>query len=293
MNPFPIAQCCAVWLLVASCGQVLLAQQPTASERLLAEKSIEPTADGLSAYLRDLHPSEERRRRVEALIAQLGADEFRQREQAMAQLEALPNPPVQQLHAMIEDDDPEIRWRAQKLLATVRGSADQTLLAVFSAINEREVDGLAADVLAALPDCTTGQLRYAAEKALIATAGEDDAPLLRDAVEHEHAPTRSAALRALELILGKDIGDVAARKLSDDDARVRLTAARALANLGDRQSLAALVKLLAADEIDVRVQASLTLRQLTVEDIQFAPYDTPERRGEGIFKWESWLSFTR
>ncbi len=50
------------------------------------------------------------------------------------------------------------------------------------------------------------------------------------------------------------------------------------------------MRLLSADDINVRVTAAITLRALTDKDFAFAAYDTPTKRDEAIAKWNAWLA---
>jgi tetratricopeptide (TPR) repeat protein len=57
---------------------------------------------------------------VEALVRGLGADRFQEREEASAALVRAGADAVDALHAAIESGDPEVRMRAEKVLATIR-----------------------------------------------------------------------------------------------------------------------------------------------------------------------------
>jgi outer membrane protein assembly factor BamB len=94
--------------------------------------------------------------------------------------------------------------------------------------------------------------------------------------------------------LGKALGREAADELQmlseDPDDKVKVAAARALADLGDRRSLAALVGLLSAEDVAVRVASALTLKAVTQQDFAYAAYDAADKREAAIDRWKSWLA---
>ena len=58
--------------------------------------------------------------RIEALVRDLGHEEPARRDRAMKELEAVGRPAAPALQKALESDDPEVQWRAEKLLRTIR-----------------------------------------------------------------------------------------------------------------------------------------------------------------------------
>ena len=233
---------------------------------ILAEQAIAPDLPAIVKYLGSLPPSDDNRRHIAQLVAQLGHDDFGRRELATRQLVALPVVPVELLRAAADnvDEPTELRLRARSVIAQrAAGNASSTVaVACFRTIARRKLTGATAPILDVVPLYGQEFVLAAARDALKTTSRTQDIPLLRRAVLAE-GPTdvRVAAAVALAAVAGDAArADLLALAADDWDARVRLTAARALADRGDRACLPPLVDLLWADEVRVRGGAIATLR---------------------------------
>ncbi|HUG91599.1 MAG TPA: HEAT repeat domain-containing protein [Planctomycetaceae bacterium] len=256
---------------------------------LLRERGVVPTAEGVIAYLRSLHPSETEYDEHLRLIEQLGNADFAEREAASKSLAALSAPPVAALTAAAASDDPEVRWRARKILALSDRSA--VLFAVLRAMELQAVEGAVPEILSAVPLCERPHLKAAARDALRAVARPADADVLRRALGDAHVEVRAAAALALGTVLGRAAAVELALLLDEPRQAepVRLAAARALADLGDRRALPVLIDLLSSEDLSIRLAAGLTLRGLTGEHFQFVAYDSPDVRAAAIEHWRVWL----
>jgi len=142
-------------------------------EKVLLEKQIEPDTNGLSKYLRQLHPGEAQRERAKRLIQQLGSrDSFSKRETATAQLLVLPVLPNEMLIAASKGSDPEIRWRAKQILKLGKPESERVLFAAFMTVQQKRIGGLTAELLRAIPLCDKSHLRYGARQATSNRLGE-------------------------------------------------------------------------------------------------------------------------
>ncbi len=272
------------------CGNAAAAEADSYYEKILAEKNIEATADGLNEYFHNLHPSDEQRERAARLIEQLGTtDSFAAREDAMAKLIVMPTLPTEALVKASEGKDPEVRWRAQHVLAVGKPESERVFYAALKTVTDKKLAGTTVELLRALPLCDKSHLKYAAGEALAAAARADDAPVLRRALNSRILDTRVAAIAALGAALRDKAADDLQPLLDDSDDRVKLAAARAVANYGGRDSLPALVKLLSSDDREVRVWSSVALRELSGKHFEFSAYDKPEKRAESIKKWQDWI----
>jgi hypothetical protein len=268
----------------------LAAQQLSPYAKTLADKGIEPEAEGISAYLVQLHPTPELRANSLALIKQLGDGSFAQREEAMQKLLILPVLDTEALAAATDDGDPEVRWRARKILQVGRPETERMLYAAFKTIEERKLHGTLEALIAAIPLCEKPTLRQQAQIALVAAARRDDAPLLTKALASENAHVRAGAAAALGEALGAEADATLLPLTTDEQPAVRLAVARAMANYGERRALDLLIDLLAADEVEVRTHASSALSSLTKKFHGYAAYDLPEKRKESIDRWRQWLA---
>ena len=196
-------------------------------ERVLREKRIEPTATGLLRYFRALHPDEAYRRRVAQLVEELGSTEsFAKREAAMAQLVVLTRPPREALSAAISGTDPEVRWRAKRILETAIPESERVLYAALRVAEEKNAEkkpltpaplpsgergwgegALAAELIRAVPLCDKPHLVYAVGETLQAVARPGDAQMLRGALESKNAEVRAAAVGALGKAIGRNAAD--------------------------------------------------------------------------------------
>lgn len=289
------ARCISTFaLLVFVAAAELYAAEPDATtpsvyEKTLREKGIEPTAEGLNAYFRELHPTAEQQQRIARLIEDLGAtDSFAAREGAMGKLLVLPSLPIEALTEAMESDDPEIRWRAKLVLDKGRPESRRVLFAAFKVIEQQKLSGTTAELLKAIPLCDEGLFR-SAQKSLESAAAETQAEPLRAALGHKNREVRIAAAAALGKALEESAAEDLLPLLEDVEDRVRMSATRALANVGDRRALASLLALLDSGDVSVRSQAASVLRFVTGEKIAFAAYDSEENRAKPLAQWREWV----
>ena len=173
-------------------------------ETILLEKNIQPTSSALSKYLRELHPDEGQLDSLKTLVEQLGDNEsFQAREAAMAKLLVMPTLPTEELLLAAQGDDPEIRWRARKVLNIGKPESAKVMYAAFRVIAAEKLSGLVSELLAAIPLCDKRHLLAAANDALVASARKEDTTILRAALSNQNAEVRAGAVQSLENVLGK------------------------------------------------------------------------------------------
>lgn len=265
---------------------------PSPYAATLRKHGIEPDAAGLGKYLRQLRPDEKQQRETQRLIQQLGSDQFGERESATKRLMDLPIPPTKALKIAANSDDPEVRFRAGKILAAVKPQQlkrSVLMHAIFKTIEREKVRGFTAELLRAMELCEQPHLRLAARAAVRATARPDDAALLRKATKDDNNEVVIAAIGGLGAALGKSARDDLRRLLEHKTEEFRLAAARALADQGDRTSLGPLVKLLSSTSLEVRVDAVKTLRLVSHTRHNYAAYEDAPARKEAIRRWAAWV----
>ncbi len=272
-------------------GTISAAETISPYEQILRNKNIEPTSKALGQYLQDLHPSDDQLNRAKKLIEQLGdAESFQARESAMAQLLIMPTLPTEALLAASEGEDPEIRWRAKRVLDIGKPESTKVLHAALKVIAAEKLPGLMKPLLAAVPLCDKRHLIQASLDAAEAAATKDDAAVLRGALKNENAQVRLTAATALAAALGEEASGDLNALLEDKDDTVKVAAARAIANFGDRKCLPVLVAMLQSDDLLVRVSAATALRQLSGKHFGFAAYDTADKRAKVVEKWKDWVA---
>lgn len=256
----------------------------------LKNSGIEPTYEGISQYLHDLHPDEETTRRVQRLIQTLGNDDFYQREAAMRELLRMPVRSPDLFKKAIEAGDAEIRWRARQVLKQGSNKTEELLHAAFQVIRDERMAGLLSPVLDALPYCSQDYIREEAVRTLKTIAQPEDAETLETALEHSEPEIRQVAIQTLEYLQGEGADEELLPFLKSENDAIKLTAARALCNHGNREPLPILVDLLASDDLQVRAGASDTLRLLTGEKFAFVAYDKASKRAAARNKWVNWVA---
>jgi len=257
--------------------------------RQLAAFGLEPTRESLGGFLRELHPSEQRKQQTDLLIEQLGHPEYQQREAAMTQLVRRPFGATTQLQAAQRSENAEVRWRAKRVLQSSERDSRALLNAVLTTITHNKLTGLGEPVLKAASFCDEAYLRNALHRALQATTTKDDAKWLREALSADKPAQRIAALIGLVHLLKESADDDAIELLDDCDDSVRVTAAELLAGHGRREALPVLVELLEARGLDDRITAFRTLRALTGESFGYLPYDSTDKRIDASRQWQKWL----
>ena len=264
-------------------------------EQTLRRSGIAADTYSLGEYLREvLSPLEEQRRRVAPLVKQLESDHFHQRETAMRKLLGMRVIPAAAIEAVAAVEAPDVAWRVKTIVARARRRNSNVLHAALETIDRRPIHGLLPEMMRMVPRCRElhsdrPYLLAVARRSLASTATSDDLPQLREAIGGGDADLRVASTTALGRLVSDQAPAELAALLDDKQDSVALAAARALANAGRRSSLAALVRLLNAPDVDVRVGASLVLRELTGQRFHFAAYDTPQRRAEAAGRWQQWL----
>ena len=281
-----LAICC----MLSAAPLALLAADVTLAVETLKQHGVEPTFESMEDYLISLHPNEDARVRMEALVSKLGADDFLVREDATKQLLRMPVVAHDLLEKAVQGDDLEIRWRASLILRSAESRAARVLHAVLQVIEEKEIKGLAEPVLEAIPICKEAYLLQAARRALQATCQGENAELLLRTLNDEAREKRIAAIEALPVVVGEKAATDVRPLIEDKDDYVTVAAAVVLANLGQRESLAVFARLLESNELAVRARSGQALRALTGQNFHFVAYDKPEQRMIPVKAWRDWLA---
>ncbi|MCH7724932.1 MAG: PQQ-binding-like beta-propeller repeat protein [Planctomycetes bacterium] len=259
-------------------------------EKILLERQIESTSDGIGRYLTSLHPTPDQKTRVARLIEQLGdADSFAQREEAMSKLLVMPVLPNEALITASNGRDPEVRWRARMILKIGKPESEKVLYATFKTVEEKKLAGVVPELLRVIPLCDKHHLVFAASQALQASARASDADVLRKATRSKNLEVKASATAALAKALGKEALDDLKLLVESSQEKVKLAAARGMASVGDRSSIEAMFELMNSTDVQLRVAASIALREFTGKFYGFAAYDTGEKRAAAIKKWKAWF----
>jgi hypothetical protein len=260
---------------------------------ILRQQGAEPDRESVSKVLRDLQSSDKQRECIAALIAQLGSDEYREREAATEELMRMPRPPLSELKEAAKSKDAELRQRAERILAGAEEPS--TSVVVFAAcrvIAQKKLTGLTQDLLAAAVEADSEPARAAVRLAMTATVGPDDVPDLAKALQAGHIETRIAALWGLTAVRGPDTIEAIEPLLADkkQPPALRLAAAEAMAFHQRPSAASVLVDLLDDDTARIRAKAALLLRAVSGKQLDFIPDSPADQRARQRAKWIEWLS---
>jgi hypothetical protein len=274
------------WLAV---GRVC-ADEPSPAAAELRAAGVEPTRQGLEAFLEPMLLTPQREARVRALLADLGSEDFQTRRKASAALADLPHLPRALLEGAPGQEDLEVARRVAELLeAPERDECERKVGLALRVIEEERVRGLAPLLLRLLPQWPE-HLRDAAARAVTAGAGRGDTEVLRAALDPARpGVVRAAAATALSAALGGDADADLEGLLADRDPAVSLAASVALLNRGSRKPLTALTRLLDADQAGTRLAAAIILTEATGQPIEFGAFDEPKQRAAAAAAWRDWV----
>lgn len=256
----------------------------------LKAAGIESSPTGIVNYLKQFEPSEQERKKIEALIRQLGDDDFNTREAASAAIRKLPMLPRMALSKAAQSDDAEVKWRAEELLKQGDEQEQILLLAAMKVIDRQKHKGLVPHIVAVFPAIPGSEGRTAARRAIAASATKEDAPRLRELLKHEDAVLRAAGVQALGAVLGKEASADLKLLLADRDESVQLASARALADLGDRACLETYLKLLESKQSTIRWEAEASLRWMSGKTMKVVSDDDEKRQALLIEAWRAWVA---
>jgi PQQ-like domain len=282
------------WWLVVVVG--ILSWPPARGEEAdplgveLKAAGIEPTRKGLEKFLEPMRMTPARLDHIRALLTDLGNDDFEKREKATANLIAMPWVPKTLLKDAAAKDR-ETEKRIEEILDDAgRTEVEYKVFLALRVIQANKIKGLAPIVLEMMPQWQEESTLEVAAHAVEASAERSDGKALRDVLARkEFGEARAAAVRALASVFGKEVGKELEGVLPDADSRVCLAAAIALLNQENRKPLAALARLLEADQAEVRLAAANILAEVSGKQIDFASYDEPKERAKGVAAWRDWV----
>jgi HEAT repeat protein len=246
---------------------VALASRPPADadEALLRDAKVPVGPRKLTQFLRDQCGPEADAAKVAALIRQLGASEFNDREDASKRLAALRALALPWMDAAQRDRDPEVAARASKCIWKItQHRLPHVLAAAVRWLVRQRADGASATLLRFLPYAVEQQLQEDVWFGLDAIAGQQKTldPVFRATLGDKVAIRRAAAAYVLGR-RGKERDQQLARKaLADADPVVRLRAAQGLLARQDRMAVPVLIDLLEPADVETAWQAEDLLHWL-------------------------------
>ncbi len=269
----------------------------------LADNRLTPDHDGIAAYLDAVSESYLRgndKGTPEALIRQLGAGAFHEREEATQRLSDLTPLPLDALREAAGSDDPEVGERAESIITAARtvSGKDATpfptfMEAVCRTIQMKSIQGLAPRLLKCVPVVEKASVLSAVCDAMAATATTNDCAILTRAMSRGTDTVRNAVVCGLMQIHTPEATDALRRALHDKQEHVRLMAARVLLNRAEREGLAALAEALESQRASIRHDAVDTLRAVTQQSFGYDPRLTASEQRNATEAWQEWIDTNR
>jgi hypothetical protein len=263
-------------------------QEPDGDELVLREAGVAADAAALEDFFRRRTPPPDEARQLDALVRQLGDEDFVRREQASRHLIRLGPAAVTLLAPARHDPDPEVARRAAQCLDAINPRLDPPpVVGAAARLLVRKAPSRAADVLLAyLPFAPEPGIQDDVAEALAALAsrpGRAAAPL-RPALADRRPACRAAAARALGRSADAGARAAVTPLLADPDPHVRLAAAEGLLVGRERAAVPVLIAAVADGPPELAERAESLLLRLAGEQSPNPAGDARARRDA----WARW-----
>jgi hypothetical protein len=267
--------------------------EENADEKLLKTSAVPTDGPGLITYFQKRTLADDTRAKVARLIHQLGADTFKEREQAGNELEDLGGLVRAQLAQATKDDDAEIRRRARRILIKLGpASAENALYPVAARVlASRKPAGAAKALLDFLPCVEDVDVAEEVARSLAPVAlGKDGKadPAVLAALTDRFAIKRYSAAEALIAVGGAAHRPAAKKLLADPESVVRRHVAVALLMAREKSAVPTLLELLKAKSSDDADAAEDALALLAGEDAPTPENDSRPAHDRHVKNWENW-----
>jgi hypothetical protein len=273
----------------------LQAQEPDVSPgplyvEALHRHGLTTDLDVLLQYIGRLHPDHPDQQQVQQLIDQLGAEQFRDRREAMFDLSDSPELTQVKLALAESHPDHEIKRRAQSLRKKHRAEGDFVLFAALRALRLHASPRTIPILLPLVPHLNDDYLRREAREALLASVHPEIEFELFHASESKNVAIREVALVALGRLDSAEAEPLLESSLMLANDRLAIAAAEGLAWTDPQKSLTTLVRLLKSPSFTIRHQSATLLQTITSQQFGYAPYANEDQRNQARERWQSWLT---
>jgi hypothetical protein len=245
--------------------------------------------DVLLQYISRLHPDHPDQQEVQQLIDQLGAEQFRDRREAMFALSDAPELTQVKLALAESHRDHEIKRRAMSLRQKQRAEGDFVLFAALRTLRLHASSRTVPILLPLIPHLKDDYLRREAREALLASVHPEVEHELFHASESNDVDIREVALVALGRLKSAEAEPLLEECLLLANDRLALAAAEGLAWTKPGKSLSTLVRLLKSPSFTIRHQSATLLQTMTSQHFGYAPYASEEQRNQARELWQNWL----
>jgi HEAT repeat protein len=276
-------------------GAANLADEPTeADEALLKANKVDSDGPGLLAYFQKRSLTGRDRKRLQELVQQLGARQFRKRKQATEELVLAGTPALRYLKPALKHEDIEVARRAALCVARIeRGPGTALPTAAVRVLVKLAPEETVKTLLHYVPSADDEDVEKTVVAGLCALAvrAVDLDPAFAAALRDPEPARRAAAAYVLGRAGLAEECQAVKRLFSDPDAKVRLRAAQGLLFAQEKAAVPVFLKLLDLDsEKQVRDRAEEALRRLALDQ---APSDSVAgdsvgERQKARTAWAAW-----
>jgi hypothetical protein len=294
---FAVALMMVAWLPPGTSSAILAsegADSVKAHEAALQRIGVKTDGRSLLEFFRKRTPSEDELSSLSTLVRQLGAEPYRVRENASAELVSAGRRAIPFLRQALKDADLEVVRRAERCLQQLEQSAERTaILAALRLLAVRRPSGTVETLLNYLPfaDDILVEEDVLNVMAKLAMHEGQAHPALAAAVTSATPVQRAAA----GLIIGRsprpEQRNIVRALLKDTDPKVRLATAQGLISGKDRDAIPALIELLEEAPPYLAWQAEDLLCRLAGEGAP--PTSLGSSEAERHRCHEAWISWWR
>jgi hypothetical protein len=260
--------------------------EPKDDQQVLSGAGINADAESIAAYLRKLKPSQATAEEIQKLVAQLGSEVWKEREEASARLTALGSIAAEALAAAAKSTDAEVRIRAEKILKEL--SQSNVLESALAVAAQKKMALPAGDLLGVEGLCQESRPRRLLERLLETSATPKDLPGIRAALKSSSEAFRPCLLGALAKAAGDQAGQELLAAGGEQEKILALPAAHALIDRSDPRCLTLLTQLLKGQDNTLRRQAAVLLQDLADKDfglLKDSPPDEQKKSQADAIAW--------
>jgi HEAT repeat protein len=278
-------------LALAAVGAAAEPDQAGSDAELLRGAGLGTDGPALVDYFKKRTVNDLDRNRIGKLIRDFASEDFDTREKASAALTAIGAPARPQLKDATKDAEVEVARRAQACLDTIdKVASPQYLCAAARLLAHRRTDDAAEVLLAFLPNTEDETVADAVIDTLKVVGFKDGRPdpALLKALADKSPARRGGAAEALWRG-GRDDERKAVRKLLEDpDPAVRLRVALAMFDAHEKDSLPALIALIADAPGDTAYRAESALYAAAGDKAPQGSLSGAEARKKYRDAWDAW-----
>jgi hypothetical protein len=246
---------------------------------LLKQHKMPVDRNGLESFLSSITPNSERQELMAGWMVDLGADEYRKRQDAEERLAAVGIFNMDTLQALQDSDDPEIKIRVARIL-NAHQDVDRPVL-LYSVLQVLETNQPPVNLSLLLENLSHADPPWLFQELVDQISKQTVSP---EAYERL-AKQKNEHSRAMYMLLSKDPATLA-DGLIHPSPRVNLAAAYQLARQGDALGHEALWAVMGGEDALARASAGRIMAALVEEPVPYYPYADVDTRRVQVTAWK-------